>query len=117
MAAFALNSALAMEIADIDGGAGAFFAFQNTLIGMSTMANVILVGAVSALAIRTKFLPDWLAYGGVAISLVQLVGALTIASDSQGLARLGSIAFLLWLVWIVSIALVVSRQEPSPTPA
>lgn len=113
MIAFAINSAVAMRIGQVGDDAGIFFGIQNTLLGMSAVGDLILIAAVSIIAIRTKFLPDWLAYGGVAVAAVQLVGAAVVATQNAAISFIGFIAFLLWLAWIVAVSLVLYERKAS----
>ena len=117
MIAFAINSAVAMRIADVGTDAGIFFAIQNGLLGMSAVGDAILIAAVSAIALRTKFLPDWLAYAGAAVAVLQLVGALAIATQNTAISFVGFIAFLLWLAWIAAVSLVLIERKTEPTAA
>ena len=117
MAAFAINGALAMRVGAVGEDAGIFFAIQNGLLGMSAIGNVIVIVAVSAIAIRSGFLPSWLAYGGAAAAVVVLVGALAVATQSAVIAVIGIIGFLLSLAWIAAISLVLYERKGSATAA
>jgi hypothetical protein len=117
MTAFAMNSAVAMRIGDVGTDAGVFFGIQNGLLGMSAFGAAILIVAVSAIAIRTKFLPDWLAYGGTAVAVMQLLGALVIATQNTAISYISFIAFLLWLAWIAAVSLVLYARKTEPTAA
>lgn len=118
MISIAVGSAAAMRIDDVgEEGAVLAWAFANTSIGLSAVGDVILIAAVSTLAIRTRFLPTWLAYGGGLAALVNLVAALSAATDSAVISIFGLIGFLSWLAWIAAISLVMIERKTEPPEA
>jgi hypothetical protein len=71
---------------------------------------------VSALAIRTKFLPAWLAWAGVLIGVLWLISALSV-STFNGISGAGGPAYLLWAVWILAISWRMWRAPSDAVPA
>jgi hypothetical protein len=108
-----LDSAIAWRTQDLGSSIVTVAAMSTAVSGASTFGLVALLGAVSAVAIRTKFLPAWLAWGGVVIGLVWLVSALSV-STFNGIAGVGAIAYVLWAVWILGISWTIWRA-PSQT--
>ena len=117
MVAFALRSGTAMRIDEVGGAAGVFQSVTNALLGFSSLGDVILIAGVSLLAMRTGFLPSWLWQGGIVTALINLVGAVTVATDNAALGFIGFLAFLLWLLWIASVAVVLYQKSETPAAA
>lgn len=115
--AFALNSATAMRIEEVGAGASVLYASSTVLYALSSVGDVVLIAAVSALAFRTKFLPDWLAWLGAGAALVNLVGSIGSATDAAAIAVIGFIGFLLWLLWIAAVSVVLYQKSGAPAAA
>jgi hypothetical protein len=98
-----MASAIAWRPQDLGSSIVTLAAMSTAVSGASTFGLVALLGAVSALAIRTKFLPAWLAWGGVVIGVVWLISALSV-STFNGINGVGGLAYLLWAVWILGIS-------------
>jgi len=54
---------------------------------MSAIGDAMLIAAVTLLAFRTKYLPDWISYPGAIAAAVNLMGALGVATGL--IVRLG----------------------------
>jgi hypothetical protein len=117
MVALALNSGVAMRIDEVGGAASVFRSVTNALLGFSSLGDVILIAAVSVLAMRTEFLPKWLWQSGMVTALINVVGSITVATDNTGIAFIGFIGFLLWLLWIASVAVVLYQKTETPAAA
>lgn len=114
----ALQSAIAMRIDSLgDDGAKFFYTVAAVLFALTNFGIALLVGSVSALALRTKFLPDWLAWAGAGVAALAVISGAGCASERGVFTVLGLITLLLWLVWIVAVSLVLYRPSESATPA
>lgn len=98
-----ISSAIAWRPQDLGSSIVTIAAMSTAVSSASTFGLVTLLGAVSALAIRTKFLPAWLAWGGVVIAVIWLISALSV-STFNGISAVGGIAYVLWAVWILGIS-------------
>jgi hypothetical protein len=83
---------------------------------LSTVPRGLMVLAVSLLAVRTRFLPRWLAYIGLATAFASLIAVLAVGPLEVLSAAwfLGLIGFILWLLLLA--ALMVLRGLRSPRP-
>jgi hypothetical protein len=98
-----MDSAIAWRPQDLGSSIVTIAAMSKAVGNASTIGLVALLAAVSALAIRTKFLPPWVAWGGVLIGVLWLISALAV-STFNGIAGAGAGAYLLWAVWILAIS-------------
>jgi len=108
-----MDSAIAWRPQELGSSIVTIAALSSAVGSASTFGLVALLGAVSALAIRTKFLPTWLGWGGVVIGVLWLVSALSV-STFNGIGGVGAIAYILWAVWILGISWTIWRA-PSKT--
>lgn len=114
-ASSAIGSATAMQIESVGEGAEYFYALGSVFRGMAAFGNVVLVGAVSALAFRTKFLPAWIAWAGGVLAVGWLVAGVENALSIDALAVVSLVVFLLWLVWIIVVSVELYRKGQSAT--
>ena len=80
--------------------------------------RVVVVGATSALALRTRTLPAWLCWLGAldAASFV-VAGVIGSASDSGAARVVGILSFLAWSLWIVGVSVTMWRDGgPATSP-
>lgn len=74
-----------------------------------------LIGVTSIVALRASLLPRWLAWAGLAVSVVMLVGTLSVFADSQNfLVTLNFIAFILFGLWTLAASIILYRSLPAP---
>jgi hypothetical protein len=117
LASGAITSLAAMRIDDLGpGGAKVFYSLSTVFISTSGFGLVVLLGAVSALVYRTKFLPQWIMIVGWLAALGFLVASAGSASDASAFGFIGLFSFLLWCAWIVGISLVMFRDAPAAQP-
>jgi hypothetical protein len=79
------------------------------------MGIATLIGAASVLALRTGALPRWLAAGGAAIALLELVyGVVSMFKETGAFSAadgaIGLIGFLLFAVWVLATSIVLVRR-------
>ena len=108
-----IDSAIAWRPHELGSSIVTVAALSGAVGSASAIGLVAFLAAVSALAIRTKFLPAWIAWGGVLIAALWLVGALAV-STFNGIGAVGAIAYLLWAVWILAISWRMRRSQPAP---
>lgn len=113
LAAWAINAAMAAGIADAGERSADFYEIVSVLFGFSSIGDVIMISAVSALVWSTGFLPKWIAQLGVIVVLCSLVSAVGIASDASFFELFAFIAILIWVVWIVSVGVLLYRKTPA----
>ena len=117
VAGTSVNVATASRIDDVGSGADFFYSLASVLLSYSSIGSAILVLAVSALALRTGFLPKWLAQAGFVLVAIQVLGSIGVASDAAFFGVIGFIAFLLWVVWIVIIGVLLYQQASADEEA
>lgn len=118
----AIMSATALRIDEIGEGAQVFYAIASVTIATSAFGIVAALSAVNALSLRTKMLPQWLAYAGMLAAVLFLVGSIGTATDAGAFMFLGMLGFLVWSIWILGVSYEMwkhptSATAPSPTPA
>ena len=82
-------------------------------LSFSAVGDVVMVGAVSIIALRTNFLPKPLAQYGLVVALLALVASLGVATDADGIALIGLIGVLAWALWIVLISVHLFKNSPA----
>lgn len=103
-----IDSAIAWRPQDLGSSIVTIAALSSAVGTASAIGLVAMLGAVSALAIRTRFLPNWLAWGGVLIGVLWLISTLGV-STFNGIRGAGGLAYLLWAVWILGISWTMLR--------
>lgn len=106
----AIGTTMSFRVDDLGEGV-TFFWLMVVILQASTIVGIAAqVGAVSALGIRTRFIPSWLAWGGVAVTVLALLGTIGAGSDEDIWLGLGFLAFILWSVWILCITAVLWKK-------
>jgi hypothetical protein len=100
----AISSAVAMRIDDVGDASPFFYLLTMVLVATAGFGIVIFLGAVCALAYRTKLWPQWINILGWVAALAFLVGTIGTATDTQAFYLFGLIGFLLWSIWILVIS-------------
>lgn len=112
MTGFAINAGVASVADQAADTAGIFYGIASTLLAFSAIGDVILVLAVSGLAMRSGFLPRWVTYLGLVSVVASLIAALGIVSSDDFFNLFGFLAFLVWALWLLSVS-VVNYQRSS----
>ena len=109
----AIDAGTAAAIDQLGEGSAVFFQLSSVLFGFSPIGDVLFVGAISVLAHRTGFLPKWTAQAGLVVVAVALVASLSIASDAAFFEVFAIIAGVTWMLWILSVGILLYKQAPS----
>ncbi len=106
-------AAVAMRIDEIGDGSQVFYALSSVMLSAAGFFVAVHVGSASALALRTRTLPTWLAWLGAVDALAFLVAAsIGSASDSAASMAIGVIAFIAWGIWILGTSVTMWRDQP-----
>jgi hypothetical protein len=112
LASSAINSAVAFRVDDVADPAAKYSFTESYVLGSMTAFGIAaLVGAVSLLALRTGFLPSWLGSAGLALAIAFVFAGGAVADDTDAMAVIGFIVFLLWLVWFVIVSVLLARKS------
>ncbi len=90
--------------------AGAFYDVVGAVFSLAPFTVVVLVGASSVVALRSRALPTWLGWAGGVIVLLLLTGAASLDLTygwEDPLWFVGIVGMMLWLVWVVAVSLVL----------
>lgn len=109
MAAFTIDAGTAAAIDVAGEGSKIFFQISNISFGFSAVGDVILTAAVGGLILRTGFLPKWVGYLSYAVSVLALVGTISIANDASIHTVFSFLSVAAWGVWIVVISILNFR--------
>ena len=92
-------------------------ALGDTLDQISPLPLVVFAGAASLLIVRTGSLPRWIGWLGALTAILSALGALDTVDAESLLDKVGLMALVLWLVWMiaVNISLLRRRGERSET--
>jgi hypothetical protein len=113
----AISSVAAMRIEELGpGGAKTFYGLSVVLISTAGFGIVVLLGAVSGLCYRTKYLPQWIMILGWIVALGFLIAALGSATDASAFGFIGLFSFLLWCIWVIGVSVVMFRDTPAVQP-
>jgi hypothetical protein len=102
--AIAVSSTTAMQIEILGEASEYFYGLSAVLLGMAAFGNAAFTAAVSALAIRTRFLPPVIAWTGGVLAVAWLVSGYAAASNHDFFDRLSLLTFLVWLIWIGALS-------------
>ena len=104
MTGFSINAGVAAAVDQAGDGVSVFYGISGVAFGISAVGDVILALAVSGLAMRTGFLPRWVASLGLIVVVTSLIASIGIASDDDFFDSFGFIAFLIWAFWILAVS-------------
>ena len=111
----AVMSATALRIDEIGDSAQVFYTLSMVMLATSAFGLVSALGAVSALSLRTKMLPQWLTYLGWLVALLMVVGSIASATDEAAFGFFGFAGFLIWAIWILGVSYEMWKQPTSAT--
>ena len=81
---------------------------MGAIFSLVPFAVVVLVGAMSLVALRSRALPAWLGWAGGVIVLFLPFGAASIdLTREDPLWFVGMLGMVLWLAWLVAVSLVL----------
>jgi hypothetical protein len=116
MVSGAVMSATALRIDEL-GDAQVFYTLSMVLLATSAFGLVAALGAISALSMRTRMLPQWLTYLGLLVALLFLVGSIASATDEAAFGFFGFAGFLVWCIWILGVSFEMWTKPTSATVA
>jgi hypothetical protein len=90
-----------------------FIDMANVFLSFAGIGTLIMVLAVSGLALRTGCLPKWTVALGLIIVVAQAIAAIGIASDATFLSAFGLIAFLTWAIWMMATGVLLYQNAPA----
>jgi hypothetical protein len=97
-------------------GQRALFELGNMVFAINEVVALTLVAAVSLAILRTRLLPDWLAYAGGAFVVLALVDAAgRTIGDSAAFGPggvFGILTFLVFLAWTLAASLLLWQATP-----
>lgn len=103
-ASTAVVAAVAIQVDEVSADAAKFFYVLSTvLLSMAGAFLVTHLAAVSALGLRTKFLPKWVSMLGLLSAALFLVSILGTTTDSDPIMFFGFIGFITWSIWILGV--------------
>lgn len=112
-----LNAFLALYVGDLGpSGTKAFYLLAVIFFAFASFTLAVFVSAVSVLILRYRFVEPWLGWIGEGLALLWLVAGVGVADDNTAIFTVGFIAFLIWAVWIVVLALLLLTR-PAPVVA
>jgi len=109
-----MKSAIAWQPLALGSSIVTIAAMSTAVSSAAILALAGHLGAVSALAIRTRFLPGWVTWGGVLVGVLCLIAALDV-STFNGIQGVGAIADGLWAVWILGVSWTMWRAPAHTT--
>jgi hypothetical protein len=104
----------AIEVDNVNADAAKLFTVLSTvLLAMAGAFVVAHIGAASALALRSRFLPRWVAVLGLVSAALFLVATSAAGSYSDGAMFAGFLGFITWMVWILAVSAHLWRTADS----
>jgi hypothetical protein len=106
-----------LTVAEIKDGALLYY-FGNRAFALTNFSAAVVVLAVSLGVLRTRILVEWVAVVGAAVTVLLLVNGVAQAlSDSDAVSSLGTITFLVFLAWVLTVSgLLASQRVPALRP-
>ncbi|MEO5839332.1 MAG: hypothetical protein ABIQ73_15305 [Acidimicrobiales bacterium] len=115
LAANGVLSAVALRVDDVGTSAGFFYTLSSVLLSSSAAGIVTFLAAVSVLALRTRFLPQWVGYVGLLAALLFLVGGIGSASDSGAIMAFGFMGWIVWSIWTLAVSYELWKRPATAT--
>jgi hypothetical protein len=106
-----ITAVTAQRIDDIQEGSKFFFTFSMVAIAGAAAGVIIFLSAVCALNYRTKMFPAWTNIVGWLSAAGFVVGMFSVCTDSNAIAVIGLLSFLVWCVWIIAVSLFMWRGD------
>jgi hypothetical protein len=104
-ASLAVLSTLAIQVDDVGPDSAKFFiVFANVLLSVAGAFLVTHLASVSALGLRTGFIPKWVSMAGLLAAVLFLVSTIGTTTDADVVMFAGFAGFIVWMVWIVGIS-------------
>ncbi len=102
----------AESLAANSGVTEALWRFQRAIFVLNGASLALALTGFSIAALRASFIPKWHGYIGLVGAAVLLVSAATVtwAVEGTGAAFIGLPGFLLWVVWILAMAIRLVRD-------
>ncbi len=91
---------------------------HNALFTLNGTSLAIILLAFSVAGLRAGLIRRWHAGVGLTAATVLQISSMTTPfhEDSEPLAMIGLLGFVLWLVWVTTYSLVLLRRTPSAEP-
>lgn len=115
LAANGILSAVALRNDDVGTSAGFFYTLSSVILSSSAAGIVTFLAAVSALSLRTRFLPQWVSYLGLLAALLFLIGGIGSASDSGAIMAFAFIGWIVWSIWTLAVSFELWKRPASTT--
>ena len=92
-----------------EGASRALYDLGQQIFGISAFTGAAFAWAVSTGIMRTRLLADWVGWLGTALTVLLLAdGAYEQLRDSSGLSIPGTIAFVAFLVWVLTVSVLLT---------
>jgi hypothetical protein len=93
---------VALQVDQLDADTAKFFyVLTGVIIALGAAFLVVHLGAVSALSLRTNFLPKWVTNVGLVSAALWLVATIGTMTDQDPFPLFGLLGFVTWMIWIV----------------
>lgn len=86
-------------------------ALGDTLDQVSPLPLAVFAGAASLLIVRTGSLPRWIGWIGAPTAILAALGGLDIVDAQSLLDKVGLMALVLWLVWMIAVNISFLRRR------
>lgn len=118
LASGAVSTTASMRVENLGDNAATFWVLTGVLLAGSGFGLTAHLGATSILALRTRLLPKWVAFLGLAAAVGFLVAGITgTTTDASGPMIVGLFSFLAWSVWILAVSVTMWRTPEPDTVA
>lgn len=113
-ASLAVLSTLAIQVDEVGAeSAKFFFVMSNALLSVAGAFLVTHLAAVSALGLRTAFIPKWLSIVGLVAALAFLVSTIGTTTNADIVMFAGFSGFIVWMIWILGVSVHLWRTAPA----
>ena len=89
------------------------FALKTSTVAFAYLgfaAAAFVLGA-SIVVLRTKLLPDWVAWLGGISAILWIVGGVQVTSTRDVFADIGLAAYLVWALWVLVVSVLLYRKQ------
>lgn len=113
-ASLAILSTVAIQVDEVGAdSAKFFFVFSSVLLSVAGAFLATHLAAISALGIRTAFIPKWVSMMGLLGALLFLASTIGTTTDADLVMFTGFAGFIAWSIWIVGVSVHMWRTAPA----
>jgi hypothetical protein len=111
----AVNAYLALYVGSLGSSAKTLYLLGVVFLAFSSFFLAVFTSATSVVILRYRFVERWMGWIGEVVAALWIIAGIGVADDNTTIFTVGFIAFLLWAVWLLVLAvLLLTREAAAP---